>query len=351
MVSFRRSRAGFTLIELLVVIAIIAILIGLLLPAVQKVREAAARATCQNNLKQISLAAMNYESANQVFPDGNTQSPKGNSGTNGTWNGPNTGVLAYLLPYMEQTNIYNLVNPIYFNPTGASATWAYSTPPYDPNGNSTGIVPAAANRVKSFECPSDQVNTIKKNGMFDELFPGIGGCDQTNPKDSICGDYLNPPAAGYLLPAATNYVGCAGGLGRTTVGKTGIVYADSSIYYLWPGVYYQNSKTTIAAITDGTSNTIAFGETLGGDDKLNDWNLSWFGSGSMPTAWGLTKRKPPECSVPECYTWYQFSSKHTGLVNFSMADGSVRGLRTSISTKTYRLMSGKADGQVFDSDL
>src|SRR5262245_50619796 len=126
----RSSRRGFTLIELLVVIAIIAILIGLLLPAVQKVREAAARTTCINNLHQLGLACHNYASSLGVFPPGsvvspNTTNPMAANTAGPPVDGPYVGGLAFLLPYIEQDNIYKLIPQNLFDFNTTAAAWAY----------------------------------------------------------------------------------------------------------------------------------------------------------------------------------------------------------------------------------
>src|SRR2546423_4253363 len=109
MVQSRTRRQGFTLIELLVVIAIIAVLIGLLLPAVQKVREAANRMKCQNNLKQLGLAMHSYHDVNNIFPPGGrivTNKPGGVDDSNNWWDADKGSWLVYTLPYMEQDNLF-----------------------------------------------------------------------------------------------------------------------------------------------------------------------------------------------------------------------------------------------------
>jgi len=166
-----RSRKGFTLIELLVVIAIIAILIGLLLPAVQKVREAAARAKCSNNLKQICLAAHNYESAFQVLPPGLNGPVKGDElNQNGQWSGgPYIGVLSYLLPYVEQDPTYKLLTgpptasgysggaaaAFHFNvDEPKQANWPNDGWFQNPGYPNVAYLQPAQQKISTFQCPS-----------------------------------------------------------------------------------------------------------------------------------------------------------------------------------------------------
>jgi prepilin-type N-terminal cleavage/methylation domain-containing protein len=332
-------KLGFTLIELLVVIAIIAVLIGLLVPAVQKVREAAARTQCQNNLKQISLAAMNYESVNKVLPPGSNVSPNSPSGgwTIGPpYAGPYTSVLAYILPYVEQDNVYKAIKQWsitygqddYFLFNTTAQAWAYGTPPFDYQvgvtpTNGTGKFTPAEAHIKTFVCPSDDADTVtispNNGGVIDAYWLEAG---------SIWIDYV------YDLPGyghdwgASNYISNGGYLGTFTSPQ-------------YAGPYYQNSQTKITTIGDGTSNTIAFGETLAGrDTPPRDFRLTWMGAGTMPTAWGL--------AADGAARWYKFSSRHTGVVQFGFGDGSVRPIAKGSNYNQFIYASGMNDGRVVD---
>jgi prepilin-type N-terminal cleavage/methylation domain-containing protein len=217
----RRFAGGFTLIELLVVIAIIAVLIALLLPAVQSAREAARRAQCTNNLKQLGLAIANYESASGVYPLGSYQMPRPGDPNSSPCNGRHEhGIFVRLLPFYEQGALYNAFNSNIHYFTFANTTI-----------NATG--------VSTLWCPSDGIVSNPST-----LPPGEDGS-------------VNASSVMYH----NSYFGCSGTWmtpGRyqipDTCGSFSATYAQAN------GVFYFHSKTTIASITDGTSNTMALGE-------------------------------------------------------------------------------------------
>jgi prepilin-type N-terminal cleavage/methylation domain-containing protein len=346
---FRRVR-GFTLIELLVVIAIIAVLVGLLLPAVQKVREAANRMSCQNNLKQISLAAMNYEGVYGRFPPGVVISPNAVNANpqyvfGAPYSGPYTGCLVFLLPYIEQENLYKQIPRPYFDPMGTQGAWAYNTAPYDFQSspapipvNGTGFPPFALPHIKTYECPSDNLY-----GVVNPTNPPSSGLIDAYWVDSlsIWIDFIPQPVnlPGYDV-GGSNYIGCAGYLGDEA-DANGNPFTTAA-HYKYRGIYLRNSKTRIADVTDGLSNTIAFGETLAGTDTgTRDFSLLWFGAGSMPTAWGMT-------TTPD---WYQYSSHHPGVVQFGFGDGSVRPISKGADYQMFISVSGMQDGNVINYGL
>jgi prepilin-type N-terminal cleavage/methylation domain-containing protein len=295
------ARRAFTLIELLVVIAIIAILIGLLLPAVQQVRAAAARTACENNLKQISLAALNYESDHGTLPPGYV-------------NQSFVGSLAFLLPYVEQEDLYRQIPADLLNPLASGGGWFYNQ----------AAQTAARTRVKTFLCPADNADTVTPSQGVLSAFTAFG-------------NGLVTPGTGY---APTNYAANAGTDGPTSGPAFGI----------YCGPYYQNSQTRVTAITDGTSNTFGFGEILGGAETgPRDYIASWMGVGVMITIYDF----------PSPAQWYTFGSKHTGVVQMGYCDGSVRSANKVgaapdfYTTHWYAVQAaaGMQDGQVYDPTL
>jgi len=330
MVRRVQNRLAFTLIELLVVIAIIAILIGLLLPAVQKVREAAARAKCENQLKQIALAAHNYASASTYLPPGwmgpapnGGAAPNATADTIGDWGGQGQDVssLCLLLPYLEQQNLFGQLVAAgqadgysnYFSLTQFPFGW----------WEWTNFDTLAQTQIPTFVCPSDTPYLRTGAVFFLVTCEGV-----TSNFASITGVSFGGTPYPY---GRTNYIGCGGMFGNVCQGQIGIAnppqYPNVMYIQQFSGIMGNRSKLSLEQITaaDGTANTLMYGETLGDSDynALNQggYSLSWMGCGYFPTAWGLPT------GAGSVDTWYCFSSRHSSVVQFAMGDGAVRQIK------------------------
>jgi prepilin-type N-terminal cleavage/methylation domain-containing protein len=324
----RPSRAGFTLIELLVVIAVIAVLIGLLLPAVQKVRDAAARLKCQNNLHQLGLAMHNHESAFGYFPPGYEQKVSPNypmvPAFRWRWSS-----IARLTPFLEQTAIYNacdLDNPLY-DQTGAVL-------------NSKGNQLAVQQQVPILLCPSDPNSARKPDPNF----------------------------------GPTNYAVCVGS------GRNGGSRLDDA-----DGVFYRGSRTRFGDITDGTSSTALMSESLignggagltsapadartrervyawiggqglmaaskcqGSSDYRTDRNTRWADGDAYETLYD--HGYPPNSANIDCIStsanWKGARSKHLGGVNLLRCDGSIKFVSNTVDPDVWANLGSRAGGEV-----
>lgn len=353
-------RIAFTLIELLVVIAIIAILIGLLLPAVQKIREAAARMQCQNNLKQICLAAHNYHGLQGTFPPGylgvpatQTYDPAGppKCGTPGPagddwYKYQGVGSLFFLLPYLELDNMRNLCK-VGANPddapyppswdtvgpcvSGTDQPWICygpTTPPllYGDDWDVAFIQP------KVFQCPSDDAADEQDALSFDTLaflwqfcWYGQGG------------GWTGGPGVHENM-GITNYTGCAGSNGNqaTTSIPAGVGFPVGYNYQRHQGIFGNRTRTRLMDISDGTSNTLAFGEALGSSEtrpgKTRDIVWAWIGVGAAGTKNGIGVPGQPSGGDNPGSSYVGFSSKHPGGSQFAFGDGSVRFLKAANTT-------------------
>jgi len=311
-------RPGFTLIELLVVIAIIAVLIALLLPAVQAAREAARRSQCVNNLKQLGLAANNYESTNGSFPGG---SYTGNPSNPAFHFQQNFSSFVRMLPFTEQSPAYNSVN---FN-------WNYGS---WQNATIYGV------RLSILNCPSDirndPVPLISPSNT--SITPGYNfgtnnGADQ--------------PANGVYNATFTSYGGNQGLWGVTLQQTILAKPYGAAQYAMMNGVIYDDSSTSIASITDGTSNTILFGEKSKGNLFVYDAKYA-LGDGCWNS--GRNYDTQVNCYYPPniglggsgasagdfSYNYPStMSSQHPGGVNVAFCDGSVRFIKNSVSTWSF----------------
>jgi prepilin-type N-terminal cleavage/methylation domain-containing protein/prepilin-type processing-associated H-X9-DG protein len=341
--GWTRGKA-FTLIELLVVIAIIAILIGLLLPAVQKVREAAARLSCQNNLKQLALATIHYAHVNHdALPPGGI----GAYGTNppqtygSDWSDDRGSWLIYTMPFMEQGNLYTQITTA---AKGGIPVTEWSVSKGGTSNAAGGPAICTGIKLPYGRCPSDDYDF---NATVSNYVGSLG--PQCAP--SLCG---NNPNNIYCDPRGSGL----GDWGYARSPDHGNDWNANNIRGLFNRL--GASVRFPAGIPDGTSNTIMLGESLPGSHDHLAQNLWWYyngGNAHCTTIVPINSFMPEQvdnsgaqCSNPprESYNWnlsWGFRSRHSGGTNFAFADGSVQFLNQSIDMRTYQLLGCRNDGQ------
>jgi prepilin-type N-terminal cleavage/methylation domain-containing protein/prepilin-type processing-associated H-X9-DG protein len=337
MVARPRSLA-FTLVELLVVIAIIGVLIALLLPAVQRVREASNRIRCVNNLKQLGVAAHQFEDAHGRIPPGYL-GPKPNVfDPNNYTSFQLLGCLAFLLPYYEADAIRSKLTSNFdlkYPPDGGIKNLAWWW-------KSTDWTMAQA-RIALLHCSSD-ANLYESLTDGPLKFHGVAGIVIQYGESSYI-SWFAPPND-HMPVGRTNYAGVAGANGKDayTADKNsckddfGGKGADLSKY---EGLFTNRARNSLSKVPDGTSNTLLFGEGVGGTMQFGygrDTAWSWMGVGAIATKFGLGQPGLPyEGGTPPKQlggsSWSNFSSRHPAGVNFCFADGSVRQLRFGASTQ------------------
>jgi prepilin-type N-terminal cleavage/methylation domain-containing protein/prepilin-type processing-associated H-X9-DG protein len=332
-----KRKSGFTLIELLVVIAIIAVLIALLLPAVQSAREAARRAQCVNNLKQIGLALHNYHSANDSFPP-----PKIYSGScadqsnGGSGLVLNTTALTMILGYLEQTPLMNAYN---FSQASSDSAWG-------------GYVGINVNLLGDAASNSTVVGTVVAGYM----------CPSDEDPEVVTYEPFNPAA----IYSRNNARRCNYGLSSSMYTEYDCGPPDMSRV----GAFYAERASKIADFRDGTTNTILSGELH--QRHAQDWFGPYWGSGTHTSTFARVARKGQwmwrfyapntpwgdnDCpgNIAACnprnltYGWV-YASHHPGGVNVGMADGSVRFIKNSINYDVWYGLTTIQGGEIISAD-
>jgi len=283
----RETRRAFTLIELLVVIAIISTLVGMLLPAVQKAREAAARLSCSNNLKQIGLAMHMHHTDHERFP------PSRLTGARATW-------AVLILPYLEQDNLYR--------------QWSLGYPYYLQNAT------ARTTAVKGYFCPSRRA---------------AGGTTGT----SLSGDVPSDGSASINVPGAL-------GDYAVSVDRSGFD-TPTTFAPAMHGAFQLGAGLRFADFPDGTSSTLLVGEkhVPQGKDGQGWWDCSLYNGDYDAASSRAAGRSYPLTTHPQDTGW-KFGSRHTGVVNFCFADGGVRRVPEWIDPTVLELLGMRDDGQV-----
>ncbi len=299
----RSCRLGFTLIELLVVIAIIAVLLGLLLPAVQKVREAAARMSCQNNLHQIGLALHNYHDTQRSFPSGFVcLQPQANP----DYTSPGWGWAALLLPYIEQGNLAQQIN--------------FTLPIEDPSN-----LAARTMILKLYVCPSDRSTGVLT--IFD--------------KGNVS-----------LAQAATNSYAACHGVG---------IDLDEELDD-FNGMFSRNSHVRFADVTDGTSNTLAIGERGAFFTRAAWAGAVSFGTTRLTPGAPVNNPNVIEDAPTQALAHIDvetindprgdpedFFTPHTAVAQFLFADGSVHSMNISVGLSVLQALSTRNGGEAVNS--